>query len=143
MRSFHAVVHRFTGRGSAERIVAVGDGSARGLDVAAEQLLEPWPIDFQTAFDRLEGLPRMYIELDGAWVWVGQSDDGIAWQMDGLLNDSPRGLMTMEIKGRTPRAAWEELRGLLVDPAETLVFQLMQEGVYLPEAEFSRIFLDG
>jgi hypothetical protein len=61
--------------------------------------------------------------------------------MDGLLNDSPRGLMTLEIKGRLPRAAWEDFRGQLVTSAETLVFQLMQEGVYLSEAEFARVFL--
>lgn len=141
MRTFHAVVHRSSERTARERTVSLLDTSARVLDFTSDQLHEPWPIDFQTAFDRLERLPRMYIEMDGAWVWVGQASDGTAWQMDGLLNDSPRGLMTLEIKGRLPRAAWEEFRGQLVTSAETLVFQLMQEGVYLSEAEFARVFL--
>ena len=141
MRTFHAAVHRSSGRVVGERTVSLLDTSARVLDLTSDQLHEPWPIDFQTAFDRLERLPRMYIEMDGAWVWVGQASDGAAWQMDGLLNDSPRGLMTLEIKGRLPRAAWEDFRGQLVTSAETLVFQLMQEGVYLSEAEFARVFL--
>lgn len=141
MSPFHAMVHASAWSARETRRVSLESyGDVAVLEIGPEQLTEPWPIDFMTAFDRLEGLPRMFIELDGAWVWVGESASGERWQLDGLLNDSPQGLMTVELKGTISPQGWQEFRDLLLPREATLVMQLMREGVYVTESEFERLF---
>lgn len=141
MRTFHAIVHALPEPQPVERLAVIGEDTIRALELLPHQLHHAWPIDFNTAFDRLERLHRMFIELDGSWVWVGETDEKVAWQMDGLLNDSPQGLMTVEIKGSISEAGWNEFRKQLATAESALAFQLVQEGVYISEAEFTRRFL--
>lgn len=140
MSPFHAIVHASAPSAPETHFVSLANyGEVAALQVDSSKLTDPWPIEFMAAFERLESLPRMFIELDGAWVWVGETN-GHPWQMDGLLNDSPRGLMTVEIKGTISADGWSEFRDRLVPRETLLVFQLMREGVYLDEAEFARLF---
>ena len=74
---------------------------------------EPFPVTFEAVYERLEALPRMFIEPDGSFVWVGEvlNKDGTstAWQLDGHLYDRDDRLLFVELQGRCPRESLEEL----------------------------------
>lgn len=71
----------------------------------------PFPLTFEAVFAALEAWPRMFIEPDGAFVWVGEErmPDGslAAWQLDGHLYDRDERLLYVELQGMCPRTAFE------------------------------------
>ena len=93
---------------------------------------------FEQAADRLAQLPRLFIEPDGSFVWVSESGAG-DWQIDGQLNDSPAGLMTVELKLSGPRADWPAVLRSVDWPRERLIYQLVQQGIYLDDREFHAV----
>jgi len=100
-------------------------------------LHEPFAISFEETSANLVHLPRMFLEPDGAWVWVGE-DGGQRWQLDGQLYDREGHLIMVEIKGNCGEFAWEQLLGSLGWPGQPVVVRLVQVGVVLEEPEFRR-----
>lgn len=100
----------------------------------------PGPAVFARSFEdvagALAGLPRMFVEPDGAFVWVASAEPN--WQLDGVLYDGAAGLWYVELKGRCPRVQFDELLGALGWPQTPVVFQLVREAVTLDEDEFRR-----
>jgi hypothetical protein len=83
----------------------------------------------------LEQLPRLFIEPDGSFIWIGPGGPD-EWKFDGQLHDSTGGLMTVELKvsGREPE--WDRLLMCLDWPRTQLAFELVREGIYVDETVF-------
>ena len=96
-----------------------------------------WLLTFDEALQALGPFPRMFIEPDGAFVWVGEHA-GHAWQLDGNLVDGGDRLLHVELKGTCPLAALERLCAVLGGPNSLGWYQLAQAGVMLDSAEFFR-----
>lgn len=91
---------------------------------------------FEEVVDSLASLPRMYVEPDGAFVWVGSA--GPAWQLDGSLYDGAERLWYVELKGRCPQDEFNRLLTALGWPETPVAFQLVREALLLDEDEFRR-----
>ena len=96
-----------------------------------------FPVTFEQAEAALAGLPRLFIEPDGSFVWVAD-DIRRSWQVDGNLYDRHGRLLYVEVKGNCPAAAFDQLLRAVGWPDVLLAFQLVREAVYLDEAGFRR-----
>lgn len=93
---------------------------------------------FDAALAALEYLPRMFVEPDGSFVWVGHNGEA-RWQVDGNLYDRGDELAYVQMQGECPPAAFDELLTCFGWPETELVFQLVQEGVVVDESTFRRL----
>jgi hypothetical protein len=91
---------------------------------------------FEEVAAALAALPRMFIEPDGAFVWVASGEP--TWQLDGVLYDGAAGLWYVELKGRCPQAQFDELLRSLGWPEAPVRFQLVREAATLDEDAFRR-----
>ena len=110
------------------------------VQLAADSPRAPFNVTFEDVFSALEAWPRMYIEPDGSFVWVGQdslADGSVSpWQLDGHLYDRDQRLLYVELQGTCPRAAFEQLLAACqVTLAETLIEQ-RRAGTFLFGHEF-------
>ena len=135
MYRFHASVHA--------RPPAVVPGSSielRGTTLATLRVAQsdalPFEVTFEQVEQRLSALPRMFLEPDGSFVWVGPSED--RWQVDGNLSDDGVRLRYAELKGTCPATALDKLLDAMGWPRTSLMFQLVHLGVFLAEEEFRR-----
>jgi hypothetical protein len=85
---------------------------------------------------RLERLPRMIFELDGSFVISGDDPDAGRWQVDGHLFEFAEHLHRVELHGRCPAAAFDDLLRSVGWPAQALVFEMVREGMTLGEDTF-------
>jgi len=126
-------------------------GSATYATAAVESggRFSPFDVSFDQVVERLGDLPGMFCEPDGSFVWVAAGEGGETvlpdskrendrWQLDGQLTDRNERLLSIELSGRCPPEAFDRLLSVLGWPEVPLLFQLMQEGVHLGEAEFRR-----
>lgn len=113
----------------------------RGRRLAAREpdLTVPFAVTFEEVAAAFDRLPRMFIEPDGAWVWVSDTDSP-PWRLDGMLYDRDQALAYMESKGHAPEHALDRLLVALGWPQTRLVFQLTRVGIWLDEAEFRRLW---
>lgn len=93
-------------------------------------------VTFEEAAEALARLPRMFVEPDGSFVWVG--DEPAPWQMDGVLYDRNGRLLYVEVKGCGPAVEFDRFLSALGWPGTPVVFQLAREAVFLEESEFRR-----
>jgi hypothetical protein len=87
-------------------------------------------ITFEQALDQLQPLDRMFIELDGSFVWRDQWPDASKvlkanWQLDGMIYDQAGRIQRLEVKGDAPLAVWEELFAVFGWPQQPLLAQLV------------------
>jgi hypothetical protein len=99
----------------------------------------PLAVGFEVARERLEVLPRMFIEPDGSFVWTGMTKEDEAWQVDGNLIDRGDVLAYVELKGGCPSERLDALLRALSWPEAKVVFQLVRTGVVVEEGEFRRV----
>ena len=95
---------------------------------------------FEQLADRLAALPRFFLEPDGSFVWVVESNDA-RFQLDGLLVDDGSQMLNVEIKGTAGREVFSLFLSKLCSPEETVVVQLVERGVYLTLDDFQQRFL--
>lgn len=95
---------------------------------------------FEEVDQRMQQLPRMFLEPDGAFVWVIESGQN-RHQLDGLLVDDGECLLHVELKGSANDSIMNELLGTLGWPDQHVAFQLVAHGIQLPETEFRKRFL--
>jgi len=105
--------------------------------LTARQQATPMDVTFDQAIERLEQLPRMFVELDGAFVWVSQHGDP-PWQLDGCLYDRDGQIVYVDLVGSCPRQQFDGLLRAFGWPRSRLLFQLKRHGVYLEERHFRR-----
>lgn len=92
-------------------------------------------MSFEQAFEQLELLPRMFIELDGSFVWSGQRATG-RWQIDGMLYDCDGRLQRVELAGHAPRHAWEQLLSIIGQPVDALSIHCLHQQRFIDAAQF-------
>lgn len=96
---------------------------------------QPFACTWEDAAAALQQLPRMMFEPDGSWIW----SDGVGedrWQVDGHLFDFEDRLHRVELHGRCPPEAFDQLLGCFDWPSVQLTFDLVREGVQVDEAGF-------
>jgi hypothetical protein len=103
----------------------------------------PLGVTFDAAYEALAVLSRMFIEPDGSFVWTGVTIEGEAWQVDGNLIDRGESLAYVELKGHCPEAQFDMLLKALGWPGESLLFQLVEQGVLLEEESFRLLAAGG
>ena len=140
MYRFHLSIHaRPTGTLSSQPW-QLDDESYAALQLANSQQSLPIPVSFEEAVERLNVLPRMFVEPDGSFVWVGQQDNQ-DWQLDGCLYDRGPHVMYVDVAGCCPSTQFDQLLTTLGWPETQLVFQLSQYAVFLGEEELRRCAL--
>ncbi len=88
-----------------------------------QQLMQ---VTFESVAARLQLLDRMFVEMDGSFVWTGEeqlhrSAPAIRWQLDGMLYDVNHHVQRMELKGCCPHSRWRQLLNTLDWPTQSLV----------------------
>lgn len=109
----------------------VGDGGGPPLFTAT------FPRSFEEARLGLDALPRMDTEPDGYFLLAGDAQ-GRRWQIDGHLFEWEGALHRMELRGQCPQGMLNGMLAVLGWPETEVVFQLVQEGATLQEADFRR-----
>ena len=66
----------------------------------------PLPTSFEKAFERLQQLPKIYLEGDGSFVWT---QPGAHEQLFGMLYDAADELQYVELRGQCSVAIWQQL----------------------------------
>ncbi len=64
-------------------------------------------VTFESVADKLQSFDRMYFEMDGSFVWTGNSP--LAWQLDGMVYDLGQQIQRIELKGQCPIDPWRQL----------------------------------
>lgn len=89
---------------------------------------------FAASFERTIALlgqrERMFVELDGAFVWSGETESR-AWQIDGMLYDRGGHVSRIELKGTCPRSAWQELLPAFGWPQQAMVVHLVDHQCFV------------
>lgn len=141
MHRFHVAIHAAPPVMPATRLAHLSGRAIHVLPLEPGDLRGSIPCSFEQALDALNELPRMFVELDGSFVWVAPGGPA-AWQVDGLLFDRAGQLTYIELKGGCPPAQLDQLLAVLGWPGVALVFQLVREAVFLDEPGFRAWSLD-
>src|SRR5687767_6803554 len=99
MYRFHVCLHARPREAPLGVTLEIEGRSIATLAVSPASLGEPFGASFEDAASRLSGLPRMFFEPDGSFVWVSTDP---AWQVEGYLFDRDRRLQYVELKGSCP-----------------------------------------
>ncbi|MCA9167505.1 MAG: hypothetical protein KDB23_07540 [Planctomycetales bacterium] len=135
---WHITIHAHPGKEVPQSSTAVRQRELLRLELPSEWLTLPMSLSFDTVLARLEQLPRLYIEPDGSFIWIGpQGPD--QWKFDGQLHDSTGGLMTIELKVSGTDPELDAILGCLDWPEKAYVFQLVREGIYLDHAQVRQL----
>ena len=117
-------------------------GSWNTLDVPKESLASPMVIGFDTAFERLAAIERLYAEPDGSFVWTcSRTGDGSSptwWQVDGNAYERAGRVLLVDLKGSCPPTEFDRLLGAFGWPGHPLMMQLVRSATFLDEATFRR-----
>ena len=105
------------------------------LQLEPAQRTRPLQISFEEAVERLEQLPRMFVEPDGSFVWVGQQDAS-TWQLDGCLYDRDQHIVYVDVAGTCSPQQFDLLLSTFGWPDAPLIFQVVQQAVFLDERNF-------
>lgn len=76
-------------------------------------------VTFEALAEKLQAFDRMYFEMDGSFVWTGDSPH--PWQLDGMVYDLGNQIQRIELKGQCPREPWQQLLLALNHPAQPLL----------------------
>ena len=83
------------------------------LSESAPQAGVPLAVSWESAFEQLSQLPRMFAEPDGSFLWKGEENDHGGWQLEGTLFDDGQFVRRVELVGNCTVSAWERfLRAL-------------------------------
>lgn len=133
--AFHVSVHMRPHVVPPTVTVALDGAEYVAMSVEPRTLREPFLVSFEEAIDALAELERMFVEPDGSFCWVS-TDSAWRWQLDGNLYDRAGRVLLVDLKGCCPQSHFDRLLAALGHPRAELVFQLVREAVFLPEAAF-------
>ena len=139
--AFEITLHRLA-RGAEEEprpteVHVDASGSWPTLAVDRAVLNSPMAVGFDEALARLGRLERTYAEPDGSFVQASPTG-GEAWQVDGNAAEMNGRILTVDLKGQCPPAAFDRLLECFGWPEEPLMVQLVRAGVFLDEETFRR-----
>lgn len=137
MAPFHICLHTRPSIVASGEVVLIDGCAVATLAIRPDSCGAPFGVSFEEASEALATLPRMFVEPDGSFVWVGGSADS-RWQIDGSLYDRDGRLLYVELKGSCPLAELELLWRAFGWPEQPLVVQLVQQAVFVEEPEFRR-----
>lgn len=105
-------------------------GEWPALAVTRDMVAEPMAVGFDAALGRLDALPRMFVEPDGAFVWASPREDR-HWQVDGNAFERAGRVVLVDLKGSCPAPAFDSLLACLGWPEQPLAVQLVRAGMFL------------
>jgi hypothetical protein len=121
------------------------------VNLFADPMEASFACTWEDAATALEALPRMIFELDGSFVVSGERERAQAsravpgpdlsstrWQVDGHLFDFNGRLQRLELHGHCPSATFDDLLRSVGWPRQSLVFEMVREGLTVDEAAFRR-----
>lgn len=135
---FRIVLHARSPHVGPGEVLTIGGEQIPTLRVSASDLAYSYSISFERVFQRLSGMHRMFLELDGSFVWTGRSD-GRDWQVEGSLLDRDGRLLFVEVWGQCPSAAFDEFLTELGWPDTPVMIQLVRHAIYIDETDFRRL----
>ena len=118
MMDFHAIVQP-TSDNSSESGPSSSCGFGKPYEDVAGQLAE---------------IPRLHIELDGAFVWVSAKD--VSHRVNGQITDDGSEVMYIEFRGRATSEEIQPIIAPLRGQTHELAFQWLPSGEMLGEQEF-------
>jgi hypothetical protein len=125
-----------------QALETIEDLTVTRIVVPAQQAVHPLEISFEEAAERLSALPRLFLEPDGSFVWVGDDSQKHRWQIDGVLWDGGHRLHHVELKGCCPGTAFDQLLHALHADPPTLLVLFMRQAVWLEVQEFKQFWCD-
>jgi hypothetical protein len=114
--------------------VSLPEGDFGTLKMRRDKLAAAMSVSFEQAYETLSRLPRMFIEADGAFVWVSSAGEP-KWQIDGNLYDRAGLLIFVDLKGFCPPNRFDEVIAAFRGTTP-LMFQLVRHSVFVSEQEF-------
>lgn len=135
--AFEATLHPRPAQAVAGGDFQDGRGVWPTLAFPRESLGQPLSVGFDEALERLGGLPRLYAEPDGSFVWTSPAEDR-RWQLDGNLFERGGRVLLVDLKGSCPADEFDRVLAACGWPAESLMFELVRAGVFLDEETFRR-----
>ncbi len=84
---------------------------------------------FEALADQLQLFDRMHFEMDGSFVWTGNTP--AAWQLDGMVYDLNQRIQRIELKGQCPRANWQQLLIAMNFPTQPLIAHDLQAAQFV------------
>ena len=139
MLQFHCCVHRAPNESTKNR--QAQSVSIRGQKITTIRFEQPWealPVTFEEAAERLESIAGLHFELDGWFIW-GEGAGAGRWQVDGQLSDGGEHLEFVEMKGKCPAEALDQLLCAFGSEQAPLAIQLIQEGVFVDVVTLKRL----
>jgi hypothetical protein len=106
-----------------------------GLTLDSQYSSAPFLVDFESTIQTWELWPRMYVEPDGSFVWVGESSAG-SWQIDGNLYDRNDKLWYIELQGTITAKDWSALLDSLQLKATEAVLSFAYNGEIVALADW-------
>lgn len=91
-------------------------------------------VSLETALANLEQLPRMFVELDGSFLWTGpRSDtpsdsrsDSKHWQLEGTIYDDGQVVRYIDLRGDCPLSAWKTFLAALEATLDAVTLELVE-----------------
>jgi hypothetical protein len=138
--AFEIVLHGLPGPAPAA-VAAPGFSDAHGtwptMPLTRETVTEPMALGFDAALGRLDALPRMFVEPDGAFVWTSPRE-GSRWQVDGNAFERSGRVLLVDLKGSCPAAEFDALLACFGWPEQPIAVQVVRAGVFLDLDTFRR-----
>ena len=108
------------------------------LEIDSVELDAVFEASFDQVFQKLESFERLFIELDGSFVWRGEHENK-NWQVDGIVYEKNDCVWNIELKGYCDVRSFTELINSVTDQPEETVVQSITEAMVVPMSEFVRI----
>jgi hypothetical protein len=133
MLHFHIALYAHPGREPTGDTIELRGVRVRALAIRTADC-PGWALSFEEAVAAFQRLPRMFIEMDGSFVW--RPNDAAGEQIDGVLFDRQGRVQYAEVRGTCSQGSWEQLLGACGWPSQLLVAELIREGVVVNEPDF-------
>lgn len=118
---------------------AIVDGqTGQALQIETKELNKTFDVSFDELFETLQNFERLFIELDGSFVWRGTSDDS-PWQIDGIVFEKDDRVWYVELKGYCDHQSFNNLVSCLAGNESSFIVQSITEGTVVSGREFIRL----
>ena len=94
----------------------------------------PLYVSLETALANLEQFPRMFVELDGSFLWTGQSPEAPShqWQLEGTIYDDGQVVRYIDLRGDCALSAWKTFLAAFEATLATVTLQLVEDDLIVP-----------